>query len=266
MYGNKKNTMKKLTLLIMIAALFIAASCDEKAAITTPDNIDYVPVKKVGAIIEKSQGWGGFSTNIEMEDMSALTLLQENENILIMKTITGDVCWRQPNGSIINTIGDLDCLTGYQCYFTDECEITIDGEYTSATMPPAMPEGWSMWGCPYIYPTYPTEAYPMPNPPMPTDIIKHVPTGIAFWEYYNITQLSTLAPYEAYMVHIECGDGITPAQLKQYNGLQRISKRIDKDGTCGIMLTPAYYNIDGNKCDKEDAVMYLDEDLGVVWL
>ena len=254
--------MKKI-IIPMLAVIFMAASCDKNQSVT-PENLDYTPQKKVGVVIQKQQGWQGFSTNIEMQNMDAAAFMEQHPKILIMKTID-KVCWNV-DGNIINQIGDLDCLSGYLCYFTDDCELTLEGEYTSATMPTEMPLSWSQWGCPYLYPNYPNTAYPMPQPASPTDIIKQIPTGEVFWEYYNINTIGLLEPYSAYLVHIECSDGVTPAMLEEYNGINRIVHKSTKDGTCGIMIQPSYLDLNGNICDEEDAVAYLDEELGVVWL
>jgi hypothetical protein len=106
----------------------------------------------------------------------------------------------------------------------------------------------------------------MPQPASPTDIIKQIPTGEVFWEYYNTNTIGLLEPYSAYLVHIECGDGVTPAMLEEYNGIDRLVPKVTKDGTCGILTQPSYLDPYGNLCDEEDAVAYLDEELGVVWL
>ena len=123
-----------------------------------------------------------------------------------------------------------------------------------------------MWGCPYQYPVYPNIAYPMPQPTAQTDIIKSVPLSKVFWEYYNINQIGNLAPYECYMVHIDDGENWTPAMLREYNGLGRIEYKHTKDGTCGILTQPSYFDVKGHECDEANAVVCIMPDGEVIWL
>ena len=247
----------------MLAVIFMAASCEKEQLIE--DNFKQPVKKTTSAVVMLDEGWQGFSTNIEMQNMDAADFFSQYQEIEIAKTIDGRVYWNL-NGTIINTIGDINCVEGYQLHLTAPCEIMIEGEYTSQTMPQTLPVGWSMWGCPYVYPTYPNIAYPMPQPAGQTDMIKHVPTGLVFWEYYSINNIGQLAPYNAYMVHIDDGENWTPAMLEEYNGFGKLVKKHTKDGTCGIMLQPSYYAIDGSQCDEENAVMCIMPDGEVIWL
>lgn len=257
--------MKKLTLIIMTAALFIAASCEKQQE--PIEGLKYEPKAATTAYasITLGEGWQGFSTNIEMMNMNAADFFGQYPEIELAKTIDGRVYWNY-NGTTINTIGDINCLDGYQLHLTGGCTIEMEGVYTSATMPQSLPVGRSMWGCPYQYPVYPNIAYPMPQPAAQTDIIKRVTSGHAFWEYYGINQIGNIAPYECYMVHIDDGENWTPAMFEEYNGFGRIKRKHTKSGdTCGIMLQPSYFDVNGYECDESEAVVCIMPDGEVIW-
>lgn len=248
----------------MLAVIFMAASCEKESLIQMNGSKKQ---KTTGTILtyEECQ-WHGFSTNLEMEDMSAESLMQQDEDILIIKNIYGDVCWRV-NGELIGTLEYINCVDGYMMYCTDDVEITLEGVPTDATIPNPLPQGqWLMFGCPYQFSMPTKEAYNMPDYAEPFDIVKSVPDAVIHWEYYGIFNLSTIAPFTSNLVRVGSPEGLISADVRNYNGLDRILTTTDKDGTCGIQILPSYLDIHGNICEKEFAVAYLDEELGVVYL
>ena len=249
--------MKKLTLIIMTAALFIAASCEKQETALSNEPFK-LKATTTSATIQRGAGWGMFSTNIEMQNMNAADFFSQYPEIHFAKTADGRVYWDLGN-AVINTIGNINCLEGYMIHVLEPVTIVMEGELTGATMPAEMPVGWSMWGCPYQFPIYPTEAYPMPQPANTFDVIKESVGDGVFWENYGINQLGMLAPYDSYMVHIDDGLNWTSEDLREYNGLQSLQIKETKDGnTCGICDESTYYNYNGDKCSKNEAFVMIN--------
>ncbi|NCD40911.1 MAG: hypothetical protein EOL88_02345 [Bacteroidia bacterium] len=190
--------MKKM-IILMLAVIFIVASCEKKT-----EDTEFINANKKNTLttqtVSFNEGWNIFSLYVEPVVIDAEEVFAEiADKITIMKTwgLKTEVWWPEYQ---INGI-DLDCRVSYLVKCTDNCSIDIPGEITQVEV--ELLEGWQMVGFPeteykdgqeYYFPDF-----------VETDIAKNINGSKIIWPWYGFNAI--VSPGDGFLLHNDTGKG-----------------------------------------------------------